>query len=77
MPINTRLLHVQSADGRRNTLKCSNGQTFESKLVTLASGAAGGKFLTYEDNAPVVAAQTAYGIEVRPADLHCECRRCC
>jgi lycopene epsilon-cyclase len=33
------------------------------RLVTLASGAAAGKFLQYEENAPSVAVQTAYGIE--------------
>ena len=33
------------------------------RLVTLASGAAAGKFLRYEAVAPSVAAQTAYGIE--------------
>lgn len=34
------------------------------RLVTLAAGAAAGKFLRYEHQAPTVAAQTAYGIEV-------------
>ena len=34
------------------------------RLVTLAAGAAAGKFLKYEHKAPTVAAQTAYGIEV-------------
>lgn len=33
-------------------------------MVTLAAGAAAGKFLQYEQAAPTVAAQTAYGIEV-------------
>ena len=33
------------------------------RLVTLAAGVAAGKFLRYEENAPGVAAQTAYGIE--------------
>lgn len=32
--------------------------------MTLAAGAAAGKFLKYEHKAPTVAAQTAYGIEV-------------
>lgn len=31
--------------------------------MTLAAGAAAGKFLKYEEDAPTVAAQTAYGIE--------------
>ena len=34
------------------------------RLVTLAAGAAAGKFLKYERTAPTVAAQTAYGVEV-------------
>ena len=34
------------------------------RLVTLAAGAAAGKFLKYEQKAPTVAAQTAYGLEV-------------
>ena len=42
---------------------CSNGGSYRSRLVTLASGAAAGRFLAYEADAPVVAAQTAYGIE--------------
>lgn len=33
------------------------------RLATLASGAAAGRLLRYEDDAPSVAAQTAYGIE--------------
>lgn len=34
------------------------------RLVTLAAGAAAGKFMQFEDRAPSVASQTAYGIEV-------------
>lgn len=37
------------------------------RLVTLASGAAAGRFLKYESSAPAVAVQTAYGIEVEVA----------
>lgn len=33
-------------------------------MVTLASGAAAGKFLRYESGVPSPGAQTAYGIEV-------------
>jgi hypothetical protein len=33
------------------------------RLVTVAAGAAAAKFLRYENGAPLVAAQTAYGIE--------------
>jgi lycopene epsilon-cyclase len=35
------------------------------RVVTLAAGAAAGKFLEYEQNAPTVAAQTAYGVEAQ------------
>ena len=34
------------------------------RLVTVASGAAAGRFLRYEPGGPAVAVQTAYGIEV-------------
>lgn len=42
---------------------CSLGGAPPGRLVTLAAGAAAGKFLSYEEEAPVVASQTAYGIE--------------
>ena len=38
-------------------------QRVQCKLATLASGAAAGRLLRYENDAPSVAAQTAYGIE--------------
>jgi lycopene epsilon-cyclase len=38
-------------------------QPIRCKLATLASGAAAGRLLKYENDAPGVAAQTAYGIE--------------
>lgn len=58
---------VQQADGCM-ALRCNeegNGQQHVARcrLVTLASGAAAGRFLEYEADAPRVAAQTAYGIE--------------
>ncbi|BDA47628.1 Lycopene epsilon cyclase, chloroplastic [Coccomyxa sp. Obi] len=46
------------------TLKLGDRTSVRTRLVTLAAGAAAGKFLKYEENAPMVAAQTAYGIEV-------------
>lgn len=50
------------------TLRCSEDAVNQQhiarcRLVTLASGAAAGRFLRYEQDAPRVAAQTAYGIE--------------
>eukprot|EP00877_Chromochloris_zofingiensis_P005408 jgi/Chrzof1/14869/Cz09g18310.t1_LCYE[v5.2] len=53
----------KSADNTTAYVTCSNGSTFTSRLVTLASGQAAGRFLQYEPEAPAVAAQTAYGIE--------------
>ncbi len=58
----------------RNEICVLINQHLGHRLVTLASGAAAGKFLQYEAVAPTVAAQTAYGIEcevrqTRPADL--------
>lgn len=50
-------------DGRSTLVTCTDGTVLRSRLVTLAAGAAAGKFLKYEEDAPVVAAQTAYGIE--------------
>lgn len=46
------------------TLELAGGvPPVSARLATLASGAAAGRFLRYEDGAPGVAAQTAYGIE--------------
>lgn len=44
-------------------LAVKGGQKVRCRMVTLASGAAAGRFLQYERSAPSVAAQTAYGIE--------------
>ncbi len=46
------------------SLCCRNGQSVQSKLVTVAAGAASGDFIEYEKGAPGVSVQTAYGIEV-------------
>eukprot|EP00884_Botryococcus_braunii_P003734 jgi/Botrbrau1/13361/Bobra.0158s0014.1 len=42
---------------------CEDRRGNGGRLVTLAAGAAAAKFLRYEASAPLVAAQTAYGIE--------------
>lgn len=47
------------------------------RLVTLASGQAAGRFLRYEDDAPTVAAQTAYGIEAEVRTESSSEGRCC
>lgn len=50
-------------DGRATQLVTRDGEVYKSRLVTLAAGSAAGRFLSYEEDAPIVAAQTAYGIE--------------
>lgn len=52
------------AGGATTTLLLRGGQQLKCRLANLASGAAAGRFLRYEEGAPGVAAQTAYGIEV-------------
>lgn len=47
-----------------STVHCSNGADISCRLVTVAAGAASGKFLTYEASVKSVGVQTAYGIEV-------------
>lgn len=44
-------------------LATNRGVELRARLVSVAAGAAGGKFLEFEDTGPSVAAQTAYGIE--------------
>lgn len=51
------------APGARAELRTAGGAALTARLVALASGQAAGRFLKYEDGAPAVAAQTAYGIE--------------
>lgn len=46
-----------------STLVCMDGSTVRTKFVVVATGAAAGKFIEYDDNGIEVAAQTAYGIE--------------
>ncbi|GFR43330.1 hypothetical protein Agub_g4400 [Astrephomene gubernaculifera] len=52
-----------AAGAGRMRLTTREGTVYGSRLVTVAAGAAAGKFLRYEEAGPVVAAQTAYGIE--------------
>ncbi|GIL85682.1 hypothetical protein Vretimale_13250 [Volvox reticuliferus] len=55
---------IQLVEGGKLTqVTTKDGTVYRSRLTTLAAGAAAGKFLRYEENAPIVAAQTAYGIE--------------
>ncbi|KAG2438618.1 hypothetical protein HXX76_005167 [Chlamydomonas incerta] len=50
-------------EGKLTHLTTKAGAVYTSRMTTLAAGAAAGKFLRYEEDAPIVAAQTAYGIE--------------
>ena len=52
-------------DAQQAELHLTDGRTVRCRLPVLASGVAAGKLLRYEDGVPPVAAQTAYGIEVR------------
>lgn len=61
-PLPTVNLQVQ-ADQRTTHVRTSSGVEMNCRLVTVAAGAAAGKFLKFEEDAPIVAAQTAYGIE--------------
>ncbi|CAD7696972.1 unnamed protein product [Ostreobium quekettii] len=58
---------VDAVDSERgsdtSTLRCKDGSEVRARLVTLASGAAAGRFLEYETDTPQPAGQTAYGIE--------------
>ncbi|GAX80966.1 hypothetical protein CEUSTIGMA_g8401.t1 [Chlamydomonas eustigma] len=47
----------------QSSVTTTSGSSINARLVTVAAGAAAGKFLKYEEGAPTVAAQTAYGIE--------------
>jgi lycopene epsilon-cyclase len=49
--------------GKVSKVTTNRGAEINCRIVTLAAGAAGGKFLNFEEGAPSVAAQTAYGIE--------------
>lgn len=44
--------------------------TYDNRFVTVASGAASGKFLQYELGGPRVSVQTAYGVEVEVEKNH-------
>jgi hypothetical protein len=49
--------------GAVSEVRTAGGAGLRARLVALASGQAAGRFLRYEEGAPEVAAQTAYGIE--------------
>ena len=56
-------LEEEGTGSTSSTVTLADGTQLRSKSIILASGGAAGRFLKYEDDAPQVAAQTAYGIE--------------
>lgn len=56
-------IDTPEGSGAASELKTKGRSSVAARLVMLASGQAAGRFLKYEEGAPAVAAQTAYGIE--------------
>ncbi|GBF93614.1 chloroplast lycopene epsilon-cyclase precursor [Raphidocelis subcapitata] len=56
-------IETPDGPGASSRLATAGGAALGARLVALASGQAAGRFLKYEEGAPAVAAQTAYGIE--------------
>ncbi|KIZ06110.1 hypothetical protein MNEG_1848 [Monoraphidium neglectum] len=56
-------IDTPEGSGAVSEVRTAGGAALRARLVTLASGQAAGRFMKYEEGAPVVAAQTAYGIE--------------
>ncbi|KAG1669050.1 hypothetical protein FOA52_003968 [Chlamydomonas sp. UWO 241] len=50
-------------DGKMTKVSTSGGPDLSARMTTVAAGAAAARLLSYERDAPLVAAQTAYGIE--------------
>jgi lycopene epsilon-cyclase len=63
LPDAVTAIDTPDAPGAASSVGTAGGAEVTARLVALASGQAAGRFLRYEDGAPVVAAQTAYGIE--------------
>lgn len=60
----TEVDNISDTSATGSTVSCANGSSVSCRLVTVAAGAAAGKFLTYEGDSRGVGVQTAYGIEV-------------
>eukprot|EP00249_Psilotum_nudum_P021041 c27948_g2_i1 orf=254-2071(-) len=61
--MDTKVERIIEENEKGSTVSCANGMMIPCRLVTVASGAASGRFLSYEPGAPGVCVQTAYGIE--------------
>lgn len=63
LPDEVTAIDTPEGAGAVSEVATAGGGALRARLVTLASGQAAGRFLKYEEGAPEVAAQTAYGIE--------------
>ncbi len=63
LPDEVAAIETPDGAGAVSEVATAGGAALRARLVTLASGQAAGRFLKYEEGAPGVAAQTAYGIE--------------
>lgn len=62
--VDSKVDRILEVDEDLSTVLCTNGKNIKSRLVTVASGAAAGRFLRYETGGLGVVVQTAYGVEV-------------
>ncbi|KAG0583854.1 hypothetical protein M758_3G166500 [Ceratodon purpureus] len=62
--LDSRVDRISEVNEGLSSVLCTSGRTVKSRLVTVASGAAAGRFLRYEPGGPEVSVQTAYGLEV-------------
>ncbi|KAH9298218.1 hypothetical protein KI387_029900, partial [Taxus chinensis] len=62
--LNSKVDKITETSESCSLISCENGMMIPCRIVTVASGAASGKFLQYELDGPSVGVQTAYGMEV-------------
>uniref|UniRef100_A0A0C9S457 TSA: Wollemia nobilis Ref_Wollemi_Transcript_26097_1976 transcribed RNA sequence n=1 Tax=Wollemia nobilis TaxID=56998 RepID=A0A0C9S457_9CONI len=62
--LDSKVEKITETGESHSLIACENGMMIPCRLVTVASGAASGKFLQYELDGPPVGVQTAYGMEV-------------
>eukprot|EP00850_Spirogloea_muscicola_P016434 SM000133S26800 [mRNA] locus=s133:113277:117083:- [translate_table: standard] len=70
--LDSQVEEITEPSPHRNTVHCQNGWKIQSRLVTVAAGAASGKFLTYQAAGRGVGVQTAYGMEVEVENYACD-----
>ncbi|KAM3383248.1 lycopene epsilon cyclase, chloroplastic isoform X1 [Capsicum galapagoense] len=62
--LNSKVDRIVEASSGHSLVECEGDVVIPCRFVTVASGAASGKFLQYELGGPRVSVQTAYGVEV-------------